>query len=105
VPRTATSAIDAKLFGLTLRRARTDRGLTQAAVAERLGVTTAYLQKLEGGRANPTLGQLANIARALGGTLSIQFMPQPAPVDPLEGLAAGLDTQNNTGWDARLIVP
>jgi transcriptional regulator with XRE-family HTH domain len=73
MPRTASSALDAKLLGERLRQARHEEGLTQAALAAELGVSPSYVQKLEGGRANPTLGQLANLARALGRTLEVDF--------------------------------
>jgi transcriptional regulator with XRE-family HTH domain len=85
VPRTATSTIDAKALGVGLRAARTRQSLTQAALAERLTVSTAYVQKLEAGRANPTVGQLAHIARALGCGLRIEFPESPEPIDPLAG--------------------
>jgi transcriptional regulator with XRE-family HTH domain len=88
MPRTATSTIDAKVVGASLRRARMQQDLTQAELAKRLSVSGAYVQKIEAGRANPTLGQLANVARALGRTLSVEFTQAPEPVDPLAGYAA-----------------
>lgn len=88
MPRTATSVVDAKAVGATLRRARMQQRLTQAEFAKRLGVSSAYVQKIEAGRANPTLGQLANVARALGRTLNIEFGHAPEPVDPLANYAA-----------------
>lgn len=88
MPRTATSTIDAKIVGVRLRDVRLEEGLTQAALAERLEVSPAYVQKLESGRANPTLGQLANLAAALERELEVDFaLPAKAP-DPLRGFAA-----------------
>ena len=88
MPRTVTSTVEAKVVGEKLREVRTAEGLTQAAVAERLGVSPAYVQKLESGRANPTLGQLATVAAALGRELNVQFgVPLKVP-DPLGEFAA-----------------
>jgi transcriptional regulator with XRE-family HTH domain len=88
MPRTATSSLDAKIVGEKLRQARIAEGLTQAGVAERLQVSSAYVQKLEAGRANPTVGQLANLAAALGRTLNVQFDVTAEAPDPLADLAA-----------------
>lgn len=88
MPRTATSALDAKLLGAALRRARREERLTQAALAAQLGVSAAYVQKLEGGRANPTLGQLANIAKALGRSLEVDFAARAEQPDPLAEFAS-----------------
>jgi transcriptional regulator with XRE-family HTH domain len=88
MPRTATSTIDAKVVGARLKRARVQEGLTQAGLAERLDVSAAYVQKLESGRANPTLGQLANIANSLGRSLEIDFSVLAESSDPLAEFAS-----------------
>jgi transcriptional regulator with XRE-family HTH domain len=88
MPRTATSTIDAKIVGAKLRSARIEEGLTQAALAERLQVSAAYVQKLEAGKANPTLGQLATVAAALGRSLGVQFEVQTQAPDPFGDFAA-----------------
>jgi transcriptional regulator with XRE-family HTH domain len=77
VPRTATSDVTAKLLGQAIRRARMEAGLTQSAVAERMGTSHPYVANLEAGRGNPTVGQLANIASALGAALDIDFRIAP----------------------------
>jgi transcriptional regulator with XRE-family HTH domain len=48
-------------------------------LAERLGVSAAYIGKLETGRANPTVGMLARVARALDLRLMVQFRSEQAP--------------------------
>lgn len=83
MPRTTTSTVDAKLLGETLRKTRLLEGLTQAELAVRLDVSASYVQKLEGGRANPTLGQLAHLAKALGRDLSVEFTPGRTASDAL----------------------
>lgn len=87
MPRTTTSALDAKLVGATLKRTRQLEGLTQAELAVRLGVSPSYVQKLEAGRANPTLGQLAHLASALGRELNVDFTPISEPTDTLAAFA------------------
>lgn len=50
-----------------LRTLRERKGLSQRALAERVGVTPAYITMLErGARKNPTVDTLKRIAKALG---------------------------------------
>lgn len=51
--------------------------MTQSDLAKRLGVSSAYVQKVEAGKANLTLGQLSRIAEALGTVLHIELTPIP----------------------------
>ncbi len=71
MPRTATSIDMSRRTGAEIRRTRKQLGVTQAELAGRLGVTPAYITNVEAGRANLTIGQLANIAAALGAALDI----------------------------------
>jgi transcriptional regulator with XRE-family HTH domain len=59
--------------GLEMRRARIEQGLSQAELARRMGVKPPFVAGLEAGTRNVTLGQLANIADALGRGLDITF--------------------------------
>jgi transcriptional regulator with XRE-family HTH domain len=84
VPRTAVSEIHAKVVGRELKDTRQTLGLTQAEVAERLGVSPSYISAVEAGRRNLTLGQLANIANAMRLGIEISFIRpdgQPVRVD------------------------
>jgi transcriptional regulator with XRE-family HTH domain len=74
VPRTAVSEIYAKVIGRELKDTRQALGLTQAEVAERLGVSASYVSAVEAGRHNLTLGQLANIANAMRLGIDISFI-------------------------------
>lgn len=65
MPPTAASEIHAKIIGRKLSETRQARGLTQAEVAERLGVSASYLSAAEAGKRNLTVAQLANIANAM----------------------------------------
>ena len=53
-------------FGRRLKALREARGLSQAALGERANLTREYINKLEAGQHDPTLGALQRIAKALG---------------------------------------
>ena len=73
MPRTHMSDATSARVGLEMRRARIDQGLSQAELARRMGVKPPFVAGLEAGTRNLTLGQLANIADALGRGLDITF--------------------------------
>jgi len=53
-------------FGPTLRRLRFERGLSQEALAERVGMAShAHLSRLESGHKQPTVEMLFRLADAL----------------------------------------
>lgn len=54
----------------TVQRARTERGLSTAELAERSGVSRAMISKVERAEAQPTAALLAKLSAALGLTLS-----------------------------------
>jgi transcriptional regulator with XRE-family HTH domain len=81
MPRTAASEIHAKVVGRKLSDARQALGLTQAEVAERLGISASYLSAVEAGRRNLTLAQLAGIAGAMRLGIDVSFIrPDGTPV-------------------------
>ncbi|HEU5128437.1 MAG TPA: helix-turn-helix domain-containing protein [Glycomyces sp.] len=49
-----------------LRAARVERGLSQAALAERIGTTQSAIARLESGHSDPRLSTLERYARAVG---------------------------------------
>ena len=55
-----------RVFGANMRRYRTAAGLSQEAVAERMGIDRAHISSIERGRQNATLLTLWNAAEALG---------------------------------------
>jgi transcriptional regulator with XRE-family HTH domain len=72
--REAYDALEpAYAFRNALTRARLERGLTQAKLAEVAGMQRAAIARLESGDVNPTLSTLARLARALG--MSIEVTP------------------------------
>ena len=48
-----------------IKTLRAERGLTQAKLAERAGVTLAYIGRLETGHYDPQLSTLRKLAKAL----------------------------------------
>ncbi len=58
------------LVGKNVRRLRIAADLTQAALAEKLGVDRAYVSGLELGQRNPTILTLWHVSRALGVALA-----------------------------------
>ncbi len=62
-----------RMVGRNVRRLRITAGLSQAALAERLGVDRAYVSGLELGRRNPTIVTLWHVAQALGVKLRMLF--------------------------------
>lgn len=73
MPKTRSSDVLSKIVGEEIRRARTEAGLSQAEVARRLEVSPPYIANVEAGRANLTIGQMTNIASAMGAGLEIRF--------------------------------
>jgi transcriptional regulator with XRE-family HTH domain len=53
-------------FGENVRASRTQMGLSQAKLAERAGVRTQYISRIEIGNANVTLEMVAKVALAMG---------------------------------------
>ena len=51
---------------MKLKRMREAKGLSQADLARRAKITREYVNKLEAGRYDPTMGTLQALAKALG---------------------------------------
>jgi len=69
-------------FAITLAEARRQLNLTQQQLAAKLGVSQAYIAKLEGGEANPTLERIGSLLAMLGLSLTMDtttLSPQPEP--------------------------
>ena len=60
-----------KRFGLTVRKYRTEAGLTQEALAERAGLHATYIGMVERGIRNPTLDVALRISKALKAELPV----------------------------------
>jgi transcriptional regulator with XRE-family HTH domain len=55
-----------RIVGRNVKRLRMAAGLSQATLAERMGIDRAYVSGLELGQRNPTILTLWHIAQALG---------------------------------------
>jgi transcriptional regulator with XRE-family HTH domain len=68
-------------------RARSEQGLTQAEVAERIGTTQSAVARMESGRGkhSPSLATLAKYAEALGCKLEVRLVRQRAEKRKLTG--------------------
>jgi transcriptional regulator with XRE-family HTH domain len=76
-----------KAIAANLRRLRTARGLSAAALARESGVARATLAELEAGRGNPTVETLYGLARVLGVTFADLLVQADAP--PVHVVRAG----------------
>jgi transcriptional regulator with XRE-family HTH domain len=63
--RRQTDTIE-KALGATVTKLRIRKGVSQAALAEKLGYSISYISKLERGQMNPTLRTLFDLADSLG---------------------------------------
>lgn len=64
--------------GRRVAELRNERGFTQEALAERLGMQAPNYAKIEQGRANATLTTLARVAKGLGVDIAALFVPPTA---------------------------
>jgi ribosome-binding protein aMBF1 (putative translation factor) len=56
---------------------RSRAGLTQEALARKMGTTQPVVARLEGGRARPSIRTLDRLAKATGSRLIVTFAPIP----------------------------
>lgn len=66
----------------TLRRLRTEGGLTQEDLAHRSGITVAALARIERGQANPTWTTVRRLAAGLETTLKVIVAAVESPPPP-----------------------
>ena len=59
-------ALDYNIIGERLKNARTDKGLTQEKLAEKLDVSIAFLSRVERGSSHISLKRLSQICDILG---------------------------------------
>lgn len=58
--------------------ARNRAGLTQQALARKMGTTQPVVARLESGRSRPSMSTLQRLAKATGSRLLIRFEPRDA---------------------------
>jgi putative transcriptional regulator len=57
--------MSAKRFPVRLKQLREAKGLSQAALAEEVGVSREYIARLETGKHDPPLSRVEKLAKAL----------------------------------------
>ena len=62
---------------LKLKAARAEKDMTQAALAEAVGVSRQTIKEIEKGEYNPTINLCRAICKALGKTLDELFWEEP----------------------------
>lgn len=77
------------LVSRNLRRLRVAKGLSQEVLAVDAGIDRTYVSKLERGRADPTVGMLEKLAKALSAPISAFFEENRATRNPIAPLASG----------------
>lgn len=81
MPRTNSSLEYSRMIGAVLRARRIEVGLTQTQLGERLDVSQSYVNRMEGGRINMTVGQLGRVCESLGATLRVRLdVPEDDPL-------------------------
>jgi len=60
-------------LGLTIRRLRDERGLTQAELAARTRLSLVFIRKIEQGARMPSWPSLEAVARVLGTTVDVKL--------------------------------
>lgn len=64
-----------------IKTARTEAGITQRELGERMGVSQAAIARLEGPHSNPRLSTLEGLLHATGHRLELSAVPYRSSVD------------------------
>ena len=91
--------IEAELgkVGARLRKLRKERGWRLEDLAQRTGLSTSYLSRIEGGEREPSLAALFNVAAAYGVPFSSLFEPEPEAEERVVTRADSLQLQRGRG--------
>ena len=84
-------------LGARLRKLRGERGWRLEDLAERTGLSRAYLSRREGGERQPSLGTLFGVSRAYDVPFSSLFGPEPEAEDLVVVRAAAGTPQRGNG--------
>jgi transcriptional regulator with XRE-family HTH domain len=89
-----------KRFSMRLKQLREAKGLSQAALADKVGVSREYIARLETGKHDPPLSRVEKLAKALGvGVVSLVI----AGAADLGGQIVSKKTNLRSEADARAI--
>ena len=70
-------------FWSQARRLRQAKGLSQAAVARRIGTSQSWVARMESGRVDPGLGSVHRYLEAVGGRLELRPTPEARNFSPM----------------------
>lgn len=90
--------VEAKIFAFQLAELRSELGINQVDLAERLGITQGGVSRLERS-ADPKLSTLCKLTSALGGTLRIEISAGDRSVGfahPSSSESSSLDEQDRS---------
>jgi len=73
---------DMKRMGRVMRKAREDKGTTQAALADKIEVSLRTIIAIENGKRNPTFEVLYRLIHALDVPADLIFRPDDMPNTP-----------------------
>ncbi len=99
--------VEAKIFAFQLAELRSELGINQVDLAERLGITQGGVSRLERS-ADPKLSTLCKLTSALGGTLSIEISVGDCAINftyPSSPEASSLEELDNSRIDAASVAP
>ena len=68
-------------IAVSVAQARRNRNITQEELANELGVTQAYVAKLESGDANPTIGKIGQTLACMGLRMAIDYKPLDSKIE------------------------
>lgn len=88
---------DLATIGSRLRALRRERGWRLEDLAERTGLSKAYISRLESGERRPSLSALFGVARAYGVSFSALLEPEPEAHGPVVVRARGGGVRRGNG--------
>ena len=92
---------DLSKIGARLRALRRERGWTLEDLAERTGLSRAYLSRIEGGERQPSLSALSEVAHAYDISFSSLFVPEPEAQNGVIVRGRGVRMQRGQGLSYR----
>lgn len=99
--------VEARIFAYQLAELRSELGINQVDLAERLGITQGGVSRLERS-ADPKLSTLCKLTSALGGTLRIEISVGDHTVKltyPSSPESASLEEQDHSRVEAASVAP
>jgi putative transcriptional regulator len=94
---------DMKRMGRVARKAREDKGITQAALAEKIEVSLRTVIAIENGKRNPTFEVLYRLVHALDIPADLIFRPDDTP-NTQEQEQFICEYLNATGQEQRIVA-